>query len=98
MAIPMQGAWTVRVKSKSAAFPQRFIIAGADSGNGTYAGDVTTPPVFVTGPTGAFRFKIIPAAVSLIRQSRSNFQQLSAPSTNSTLRVMMRDPIRISMT
>lgn len=49
MAIPMQGAWTVRVKSKSAAFPQRFIIAGADSGNGTYAGDVGTPPVFVTG-------------------------------------------------
>ncbi len=49
MAIPIQGSWTVSVKSKSAAFPQRFIIAGADSGNGTYAGEVTTPAVSVTG-------------------------------------------------
>jgi len=49
MAIPMQGNWTVSVKSKSAAFPQRFIIAGADSGNGTYVGAVGTNPVPVTG-------------------------------------------------
>jgi hypothetical protein len=49
MAIPMQGSWTVSVKSKSAAFPQRFIIAGADSGNGTYVGAVATPAVAVTG-------------------------------------------------
>ncbi len=49
MAIPMQGAWTVSVKSKSAAFSQRFVIAGADSGNGTHAGEVTHPAVFVTG-------------------------------------------------
>ena len=49
MAIPMQGSWTVSVKSKSAALPQRFIIAGADSGNGTYVGAVATPPVAVTG-------------------------------------------------
>ena len=49
MAIPMQGSWTVSVKSKNAAFPQRFIIAGATSGNGTYVGDVATAPVVVTG-------------------------------------------------
>ena len=49
MAIPMQGSWTVSVKSKSADFPQRFIIAGADFGNGTYIGDVATPPVPVGG-------------------------------------------------
>src|SRR5690349_16313588 len=49
MAIPMQGSWTVSVKSKSADFPQRFIIAGADTGNGTYVGAVATPPVAVTG-------------------------------------------------
>ena len=42
MAIPMQGSWTVSVKSKSADFPQRFVIAGADSGNGTYNGTVGT--------------------------------------------------------
>jgi hypothetical protein len=49
MAIPMQGSWTVSVKSKTADFPQRFIIAGADSGNGTYTGAVATAPVAVTG-------------------------------------------------
>jgi hypothetical protein len=45
----MQGNWTVRVKSKNAAFPQRFIISGASSGNGTYNGVTTTPAVSVTG-------------------------------------------------
>lgn len=49
MAIPMQGSWTVSVKSRSAAFPQRFIIDGADIGNGTYNGAVATAPVFVDG-------------------------------------------------
>ena len=49
MAIPMQGSWTVSVKAKNADFPQRFIIAGADTGNGTYVGAVATPPVHVTG-------------------------------------------------
>ena len=49
MAIPMQGSWTVSVKSRSAAFPQRFIIDGADIGNGTYNGVVATAPVFVDG-------------------------------------------------
>ena len=34
MANNMQGAWTVSVQSKSAAFPQRFLIEGAASGNG----------------------------------------------------------------
>src|SRR5688572_7841824 len=49
MPINMQGSWTVSVKSKNASFPQRFIIAGADSGNGTYVGAVATAPVPVTG-------------------------------------------------
>lgn len=49
MAITMQGTWTVSVKSKEAAWPQRFVIAGADAGNGMYAGEVATPPVNVSG-------------------------------------------------
>lgn len=49
MAIRMQGTWTVSVKSKSAAYSQRFIIEGADRGDGTYAGEIATPPVLVTG-------------------------------------------------
>lgn len=48
MAIPMQGSWTVSFKSKSAAFPQQFVIAGATSGNGTYPG-VAGTTVAVTG-------------------------------------------------
>lgn len=49
VAITMQGAWNVSVKSKNATFPHRFIIAGASSGNGTYVGDTTTSPVAVSG-------------------------------------------------
>ena len=49
MIITMQGNWTVRVKTRSADFPQRFIISGATSGNGTYNGVTTTPAVSVTG-------------------------------------------------
>ena len=48
MLISMQGNWTVRVKSKEAAFDQRFIVGGATTGNGTHAGTVGTT-VAVTG-------------------------------------------------
>lgn len=45
----MQGSWNVEVKSKSAAFNQRFIINGSDSADGIYEGKVGTPTIFVTG-------------------------------------------------
>ena len=48
MAITMQGSWKVSVKSKAAAWEQRFRITGADSGNGTYAGSTSTPDVDVS--------------------------------------------------
>lgn len=48
MAIKMQGTWLVRVKAKNASFPQEFIIAGANSGNGTYP-HTHSGEVFVTG-------------------------------------------------
>ncbi len=38
MYITMQGNWTVSVKSKSAAFDQKFKIQGAQTGNGEYEG------------------------------------------------------------
>jgi hypothetical protein len=40
MIVAMQGNWTVTVKSKNAAFDQRFIVSGATTGNGSYAGTV----------------------------------------------------------
>jgi hypothetical protein len=45
----MQGTWTVSVKQKSAAWPQRFIIQGSDSADGVYAGVAGNPPVLVSG-------------------------------------------------
>lgn len=38
MTIGLQGTWVVEVKSKSAAWSQRFIIEGSDSSDGTYNG------------------------------------------------------------
>src|SRR5262245_3692462 len=58
----MQGAWTVAVQSKNAAFSQRFVIEGAASGNGTYAGAVATPPVFVTGSDWTVRVQHNPGS------------------------------------
>ena len=50
MSIAMQGSWTVTVKFREAfSTSQRFIIAGADSGNGIYDGVTATPAVLVTG-------------------------------------------------
>src|SRR5215471_9422841 len=49
MAITMQGSWTISVKGKEAAFPQRFVISDAASGNGEYEGQTSTAPVAVTG-------------------------------------------------
>jgi hypothetical protein len=54
MPINMQGAWTVSVQSKEpGSTQQRFTISGADTGNGTYAGNTATPPVSVTGASWA---------------------------------------------
>lgn len=44
----MQGNWTVTVKSKNAAFPQRFVVQGAAAGNGVHSGTPGTS-VNVTG-------------------------------------------------
>ncbi|XZF12509.1 hypothetical protein ACTHGU_12010 [Chitinophagaceae bacterium MMS25-I14] len=49
MLITMQGTWTIKVKARYAAFPQRFIVSGAASGNGTYLANEKLSPVTVTG-------------------------------------------------
>ena len=50
MAIGLQGTWSVSVKSKHAAWDQRFVIAGSDNGvDGTYAGTTSAPAVLVQG-------------------------------------------------
>lgn len=77
MAIPMQGPWTVTVKSKSAAFPQRFVIAGADSGNGTYAGSVGTPAVSVTGANWYIQIQNNPGSGFIDSADRIKFPTVS---------------------
>lgn len=49
MAITMQGAWSVQVKTKNAAFQQRFIIQGSSNADGTYEGKLNAPVVNVLG-------------------------------------------------
>lgn len=49
MAITMQGAWTLRVKARNAAYAQRFVVSGADTGNGIHDG-LEGLRVHVSGP------------------------------------------------
>jgi len=60
MAITMQGNWTVSVKSKTAAFQQRFVIQGSANADGTYVGDVSTAPVNVVGAQWTISIQHLP--------------------------------------
>ncbi len=78
MAITMQGTWTVSVKSKNASFPQRFIISGATSGNGTYVGAVATPAVLVTGAHWSITIQNNPGAGFINSADQITFPTTSA--------------------
>ena len=43
------GSWLIDVTSKDAWYSQRIVINGSDRADGTYAADVSTPRLFVTG-------------------------------------------------
>lgn len=60
MTINMQGAWTIKVIGKSAAYPQRFRIAGAITGNGDYDGTMDFS-VFVNGPAWGVTIESAPS-------------------------------------
>jgi hypothetical protein len=69
MTIGMQGSWTISVKSKSAAWAQRFHIQGSSNGvDGTY--DDTSPPQFVTGAQWGITVENNPTGPISWRQSR----------------------------
>jgi len=70
MAITMQGAWTVNVKSKNAAFPQRFVIQGSDSADGVYNGVVGSPAVNVTGAQWSITIEHNPTGPTTWQPSR----------------------------
>jgi hypothetical protein len=48
----LYGKWRIQVKSRHAAFPQRFIVLGAAVGDGTYPGDPSASEIAVEGFTG----------------------------------------------
>jgi hypothetical protein len=74
----MQGSWTVSVKLKEAgSTPQQFIIAGAATGNGTYVGDTSTPPVHVTGSAWSIDVKHNPSSGFV-----DSFSQITFPVNN----------------
>jgi hypothetical protein len=78
MSITMQGPWTVSVKSVEAGEPaQRFIISGAATGNGTYAGNTSTPPVHVTGANWVITVQIQKNAQWITEHDRITFPALS---------------------
>ena len=72
MIISMQGNWTVRVKSKSAAYSQRFIISGATSGNGVHSGTVGTS-VNVTGDQWTIAIQNNPGAGYQLSDTKIKF-------------------------
>ncbi len=76
MSISMQGAWYVRVKSKSASFDQRFIISGATTGNGVYVGSTSTPEVFVTGNAWNIRIQNDPGTGFLNSTLKLNYPRI----------------------
>lgn len=75
MIISMQGNWTVGVKAKNAGFPQRFIISGAATGNGTYNGVTTTPAVAVTGTQWTIAIQHNPGTGFQLSDSKLKFPQ-----------------------
>lgn len=79
MPITMQGNWTITVKSKEAAFAQRFVVSGATTGNGTYAGDVGATPVNVTGRAWSITVQHNPGSGFVNSADQIKFPVLSGP-------------------
>lgn len=72
MSIGLQGTWSVSVASKSAAWPQRFVVAGSSNGvDGTYAGATTTPAVLVDGDQWGITVQNNPTGPTPWRESRA---------------------------
>jgi len=76
MIISMQGNWTVRVTSKDAAFPQRFVVSGATTGNGTHAGTVGAS-VAVTGAQWSIAIQHDPGSGFQLSDTKITFPRRS---------------------
>lgn len=80
MAITMQGSWTVRVRARHAAYAQRFVVTGAEQGNGVHDG-IVGQEIHVSGAHWALQVQHRPT-----RQPwRDSFQRLGLPSVEGGL-------------
>ncbi|HEB56089.1 MAG TPA: hypothetical protein ENI98_07255 [Gammaproteobacteria bacterium] len=80
MTIGMQGLWTVSVKSKSAAWPQRFCITGSiNEADGIY--DEASAPILVAGPQWGISVEHNPSGPEGWRQSRHRLAHFHASSS-----------------
>src|SRR4051794_13178299 len=57
MAESFSGDWTIEFVSKEADFAERFIVEGANTGNGTYVAEAGMPSISVSGPNWSIRFE-----------------------------------------
>lgn len=79
MAITMQGAWSVQVKTKNAGFQQRFIIQGSSNADGVYEGKVSAPVVNVIGAQWTITIEHKPTKSTSWLQSA---ERITAPTSN----------------
>jgi len=76
MLISMQGNWTVSVKSKSAAYPQQFVINGSYNADDTYYGSTAQEPVDVQGSQWTIAIMNNPGSGFQLSNTRITFPQL----------------------
>jgi hypothetical protein len=84
MELEMTSPWIVGVTSISADFEQEFVIKGALQGNGTYAGSLNTPPVFVIPHPGVFINQWKPWTINIRNNPGNGFQNSETRISNNT--------------
>ena len=92
----MQGNWTINVKTKNAAFPQRFVVSGAVTGNGPHNATVGMAPVPVTGNLWTIAIQNNPGSGFQLSDTRLKFPVVKADNINSTSSQTMPATIRTS--
>lgn len=73
MIVSMQGDWSLTVKAKWADFPQRFVVSGANTGNGTYNATIGMPAVHVTGDQWSLAIQNDPGSGFRLSSTRVKF-------------------------
>ncbi|WP_428742754.1 hypothetical protein [Tenacibaculum sp.] len=73
MIVSMQGDWSIGVKTKQAAYPQRFVINGATEGNGIYNAVTNMNPIKVIGDQWTISIEHNPGNGFILSDTRIKF-------------------------